>query len=311
MKNKLKITRLLLVFISLILFFVWACGPEETRDRGEEGFTLAFLPDIHLQPELKALEAFDKAIQSVNELKPDLVLTGGDLIMDALEVPFERADQLFGLYRDKIKGFKMKVYHTIGNHDIFGWYKESGVDQGHQSFGKKLYEAQVAERYYSFNHKNWHFIILDSVQRSEEGGYIGKIDRQQIDWIRTDLQKIRPETPIVISTHIPFVTVNVQLRKGALEPVRPSTLITNGNEVLDLFRDYNLKLVLQGHLHCYEEIRANGVTFITGGAVSAGWWEGPYNGLEEGYVSLKLLPDRIVARYVDYGWQAEVKKKDS
>ena len=84
MKHFLVIVTIFFVFIS--------CDSnkgiqEETASK--EHFTFAFLTDIHLQPELRATEGFKKAIAKVNELNPDFVITGGDLIMDALGVPFK------------------------------------------------------------------------------------------------------------------------------------------------------------------------------------------------------------------------------
>jgi len=89
MKNKLFI----LVFCLLVL---WGCKPgtaSHPQDEGE-GFTFAFLTDIHLQPELEAVEGFRKAIDTINALHPDFVLTGGDLVMDALDETYGRADPL-------------------------------------------------------------------------------------------------------------------------------------------------------------------------------------------------------------------------
>ncbi len=75
--------------------------------------------------------------------------------------------------------------------------------------------------------------------------------------------------------------------------------------MLDAFEGHNLKLVLQGHLHILEEAYINGITFITGGAVCAKWWEGTRDGMEEGYVLLKVKGEEIDWEYIDYGWEVE------
>lgn len=41
---------------------------------------------------------------------------------------------------------------------------------------------------------------------------------------------------------------------------------------------------------------------ITGGAVSAAWWEGPYLGTEEGFLLLKVSGNSVIWEYIDYGW---------
>jgi 3',5'-cyclic AMP phosphodiesterase CpdA len=285
------------------------CQPRESYDHQEPTlpeFTFAFLTDIHLQPELRAMEGFQMAVDKVNELNPDFVITGGDLIMDALGVSYERADSLYDLYLASESGFKMPVYNTLGNHEIYGLYKESGSDTTHMEYGKKMYEKRLGKRYYSFDHKGWHFIILDAVGMTSERGYIGHIDEEQIDWIKSDLANLDPETPIVISVHIPFITSHTQFSRGSTAASGPGSVITNGTDVLKLFLPYNLKLVLQGHLHFLEDIYVdNQIHFITGGAVSGRWWKGPpSNHVEEGFLLVRIRNEEIEWDYIDYGWEA-------
>ena len=90
---------------------------------------------------------------------------------------------------------------------------------------------------------------------------------------------------------------------GPLAPNGKGGVINNGNEVLEIFKDYNLKLVLQGHLHFLEDLYANGVHFITGGAVCGQWWEGPRNGMEEGFLQIHVNGDNFTWEYIDYGWE--------
>ena len=66
---------------------------------------------------------------------------------------------------------------------------------------------------------------------------------------RRTLEELDPETPIVIVTHIPLVSVMPQIQHGPLYADNQSSLVTNQQEVLAPFRKMNLKLVLQGHLH--------------------------------------------------------------
>ena len=74
-----------------------------------------------------------------------------------------------------------------------------------------------------------------------------------------------------------------------------------------MFKGKNLKLVLQGHQHLYEEIKTLGVQFVTAGAVSANWWGGNYHGTEEGYLLVKIDGDKFTHEYVDYGWEVNTK----
>ena len=72
-----------------------------------------------------------------------------------------------------------------------------------------------------------------------------------------------------------------------------------------MFENKNLKLVLQGHMHLYEEIKVKGVQFITAGAVSASWWGGAYHGTEEGFLKIDIDGNDFDWEYVDYGWEVQ------
>ena len=148
-------------------------------------------------------------------------------------------------------------------------------------------------------------MILDSVGETEDRKYIGLVDSVQMEWIKDDLARVDKDMPIVISVHIPFITVMVQLRNGPLAEIEKSMVTHNSQEVLDLFRNHNLKLVLQGHLHFLEHLYVNEIHFITGGAVSAGRWKGPTNGVEEGYVVVYVKGKGFDWEYFDYGWEAQ------
>jgi len=289
----------------LIIVFIF-CGCNSTtnqpNEQPDEEFTFVFMTDIHLQIKKHATEGFIEAINSVNELNPDFVITGGDLIMDALGVNYSRADSLYQLYNKTLENFKMPVYNTLGNHEVFAWYKSSGADTLHPEVGKTMYTNRMGDRYYSFDHKGWHFLILDSVEEAEGEGYIGGIDQKQMEWIKEDLANTDKNVPICVSVHIPMFTVLTQLYYGSLEPNSKGTVINNSKELFELFNEHNLKLVLQGHLHYLEDIFVHGTHFITGGAVSGAWWEGPYMGTEEGFLLIKVKGDDFEWEYVDYGW---------
>ena len=199
----------------------------------------------------------------------------------------------------------MPVYNTIGNNDVFGVSERSGVDPSHPLYGEKMYEEQIGKRYYAFNHKGWRFYILDSVEeREDRPGYYGHIDSVQIEWLKEDLEQVDKNTPIAISVHIPFISVQTQLIQGSTAPNSEGHVITNATDILSLFSKHNLKLVLQGHLHFLEDIYANGVHFIIGGAVCASWWNGPRGDLEEGFLMVHIDGETFEWEYVDFGWEA-------
>ncbi len=279
-----------------------AVPPEESTN----DFSFVFMTDIHLQPENNAPEGFAQAIEKAKELHPDFVIMGGDMIMDALGTSYERADSQYVIYQNAVKKFDIPVYNTVGNHELYGIYESSNADTTDEMFNTGMYEKYLGKRYYSFDHKGWHFIILDAVQATNERRYIGFIDEEQQAWLQSHLQSVDTTTPIGISVHIPFITSLSQVKKGSLTPNTQGLVISNSKEVLELFENHNLRLVLQGHLHYLEDINVRNKThFITGGAVSGGWWGGPHNGVEEGFLLFNVKNDDFTWEYIDYGWEVE------
>jgi len=289
----------------LMLFLVVSCGTGgDSAESGDVDFSFAFLTDIHLQEQKLADKGFMKAIRHVNRQAPDFVITGGDLIMDALGESEAYSKELYTMYTRLQEEFDMPVYNTLGNHELFGVYERSGITPDHPLYAEGMYESFLGKPYYAFDRNGWRFYILDSAEETEERTYIGYIDSLQLEWIRQDLSSVDPGTPIAISTHIPLITSFSQIRGGSMNANGRGLVVENSKAVLDLFENHNLKLVLQGHLHTLEDIYAEGIHFITGGAVSARWWNGPNGTLEEGYLLVKVRGESLDWEYLDYGWEA-------
>ena len=289
-----------LIFILFVVFNIFSCQKKESND----SIRFVFMTDVHIQPELDADDGFKMAIDKIKDLNPDFVITGGDLIMDALDESFERSVEQFDLYKEISDELNVPVYNAIGNHDVFGIYEDSGMDVTHPEYGKKMYKNRIGEgkTYYSFDHDNWHFMILDVVGITDDNKYMGIVDSVQIEWIKKDIQKLKKETPVIVVGHIPFITAAKQLIYGYPAEMTPSLVVTNGLEVLKLFEECNLRLVLQGHLHIVEEIIYKDIHFITGGAISSKWWEGTNHGFEEGFVVIDINKEQFSWDYIDFEW---------
>ena len=109
-------------------------------DNSTPAFRFVHLTDMHVQPELGAVEGFKQCIEAVNRLspKPDFVITGGDLIMDALAVDEPRMNLQWTLFDECMKGLELPVHHTIGNHDVVGWSKNQQIKPTHAQYGKHV-----------------------------------------------------------------------------------------------------------------------------------------------------------------------------
>lgn len=272
-------------------------------------FTMVFMTDIHLQPELNAVEGFRRAIDTINKLKPELVITGGDNIMDALRQKQSRADSLYSLYLQEVGKLEMPIYHSIGNHEPFGILSSGKVDTTNALYGKKIFKQSLGKNFYAIEHKNWKFFVLDPIEYDTAHKLHGQIKQEQIAWIKSELAKTKKNTPIAIVLHVPLLSSISQINNGATAPNSAGLVVENSKQVLDLFKTYNLKLVLQGHLHILEDNYIRGIHFITGGAVCSDMWKGKRDGLEEGFVYLTFEGEKFGWKYVDYGWEPEKARK--
>jgi DNA repair exonuclease SbcCD nuclease subunit len=281
--------RFLLLPLLLFASLTWTSAKGLQDDKNK--FSFAFFTDIHLNKgDNDCFKGLEKAMSSARNRQVDFILTGGDNVdIDVLGKDASTAHSLYNAYAELIANSGIACYATIGNHDRF-----YGCDKSDPLFESGLFEKYLNKSYYSFDHKGWHFIVLNTSNSI--------VDEDQKQWLVADLALVASETPIIISTHVPFLSVYYP----ALEGTYTSTdTFKNFKEIWDLFEDHNLKLVLQGHMHLYEEIKVKGVQFITAGAVSASWWSGAYHGTEEGYLRITIDGNDFGWEYVDYGWEAK------
>jgi 3',5'-cyclic-AMP phosphodiesterase len=272
----------------------------------QEPFTFLFVTDAHLQPELNGVIGTDMAFKKGRAIKADFAINGGDHVFDSLGVPKQQALMLFDLYDKTEQDLGMKVYHTIGNHDVVGVYPASGVSTDDPLYGKKLFEQRFGKLYYSFDHKGYHFIVLDSIGITPDRAYEGRIDATQLEWLESDLAAVPVGTPIIVSVHIPLVTAFSAYVPEVVgpPPAHHGLSVANAYQVIDLFAGHNVIGVLQGHTHINETVVWKGVPYITSGAVCGNWWKGPRMGVPEGFTVVTVADGKMTTRYETYGFKA-------
>ena len=274
-------------------------------------FRFLFATDIHVQPERAGVAGFKQCVAKMNSLsaKPEFLITGGDLIMDALDVGMDRVKLEWSLFDECMKGLEMPVHHTIGNHDVVGWSAKSVVQPGDQDYGKKIFSERYGEgkTYRSFDHGGWHFILLDSIgQNTTTRDYEGRIDDDQLSWLKSDLEKVGTKTPVIIVSHIPFFSVWHQVIKGPSFHLDGKALVANVFEFRKLLEAYNVKLVLSGHGHVLEKIEIGRTRYIQGGAVCGMWWKGPVYGNPEGFGIIECRADgEFTFEYQSFDWKVQ------
>lgn len=295
MKTILYRTKNVLLIVGLLISSQFV----KAKETPSEKFSFAFLTDLHLNFNQwsNSFEGFKMVRNSVDTSGVDFVLTGGDNVdIDVLkDNRYEDAVNLYTQYRDAIDQSVLPWYLTIGNHDRYWHDSEAESD-----YGEDMFRSFFGDTYYSFDHKGWKFIVLNTAEVCD-GQYC--VSPEQEAWLLDLLASTPTDQPIVLSVHVPFLSLYYPVLEGRYTD--KDTFI-NQKPIFDLFAEFNLKLVLQGHQHLYEEIKVKGVQFITAGAVSATWWSGPFHGTEEGYLKVDIDGEDFTWEYVDYGW--EVKK---
>jgi 3',5'-cyclic AMP phosphodiesterase CpdA len=211
-----------------------------------------------------------------------------------------RCDSLFSLYKEMSKGFRMPVYNTLGNHDLFAIYPESPESETHPDYKYGMFERYFGKTYYSFNHKGWHFVVLNSLDVTADKKYRGHFREEQIEWLKSDLDKTDSLTPIVVISHIPMLSVRGQMAGSA------GPMIDNVAEVFKILENKNLKLILQGHIHWKESGQVNDrFEFITGGSIAGNGWKGRRHNTKEGFVQVNVQGSELSWEYIDHGWERE------
>ena len=296
-----------LIFFTVVTYLSISAASFQTYAQTDnpESFSFVFMNDIHLIPG-RGLAGFEKAIECINKLNPDLVISCGDLVWDVNDQTFGGADSLFNLYIHTVKKIKAPIFNGIGNHDVFGLYLKNDISSSHPMYEKKMFEFKIGKLYQTFIHKGWKFFILDDID-VKPGKIVGGIDSTQLAWISKELTLTDKKTPIIIALHIPLITALIQFEQGGNTPIPEGSAVFNSRELLDLFKGYNLKLVLQGHMHTYEDIYLYGIRFLTGGTVSGWKWNGPSRGTQPGFLQITTKNSEFIYHYIDYGWKLESK----
>ncbi len=153
--------------------------------------------------------------------KFDFGVTLGDIVFDDLRV-FEPLTQTIGL-------IGIPWYYVLGNHDI-------NFDAKDDADSDETWHAHFGPNYYSFQHGPTHFVVLDDVvwtgaenakaaDPNRQGGfYRAGLGKTQLEWLRRDLEKTRPDQLVVLLMHIPITEIAEKAELFAILAQRPYAL---------------------------------------------------------------------------------------
>ena len=232
--------------------------------------TLERLPDSVFHHQARVRRAFDRA----NSSNPELMVFGGDNIFAVDQGNTEANARAQCENWKKVVREKVAVPHlsALGNHDI--WRPKDATPPDRKALAREAYGMPA--NYFSRDLGGWRFIVLDPFTSA-------KLDlgAEQMAWLEGRLRSF--SGPVCIVSHLPILSVSAQLIGGAMGGVA---------EMRELFyRNENIRLVLTGHQHQVDRCEFDRVTYLCGGAVSGGWWEGDYKHFAPAFVNLTLRSD--------------------
>jgi len=274
--------------------------PQKTPKRQ---LRLAHLTDTHITTESKAQQGFEKAIAAAQSLnpKPDYILFGGDEVMETLGADEASTAAQWKSYQSvKKANIEIPAIHTLGNHDVWGWYKSSKTTGSEPKWGKKwaLEEFALEKPYYSITKNGWKIIVLDSIFHLE-GSYTSKLDDDQFGWLEDELKNTPASTNILVSSHIPLVCVcgfvDGDNAKTGNWIIPGSWMHLDFLKIKNLFHKHkNVRAAVSGHMHQVDAANFLGVDYFCNGAVSGSWWGGNYYEFPPGIAVIDLFDDGTV-----------------
>lgn len=278
---------------------------------------LVHMTDTHIQPELAADQGVTACLKHIHAMtdKPELILTGGDHVMDSFEQEFGRTRSLWDLWKSVAKNeSSIPMLSAVGNHDVWGWNKGKSKTKGDEKGWGKAWACENFARekpYTSTDKAGWHLVVLDSVRQDKDdpNGYEAFLDEEQMDWLAKDLAAAAGR-PTLILSHVPILSATIfdgrkPNAKGDWE-ISGGLMHTDYARLNTLFQKHpHVKACISGHIHLVDRIEFNGVKYFCNGAVSGAWWKGDHKGCKPGYAVLDLFEDgTLTNEYVPYGWEA-------
>jgi predicted phosphodiesterase len=123
--------------------FPWTATPEKPEDRK---FTFAIIGDLYSG---ERSGVFPVAIEQLNMMRPDIVLSVGDLIDGGTEDTVTLAHQ-FDHFDERIARLQAPFFRVVGNHDITNLAMRT------------YWEQRYGKRYYHIVYQDVLFLMLDS-----------------------------------------------------------------------------------------------------------------------------------------------------
>jgi len=196
------------------------------------GFSKPANPDV-----VGTLQA---AIDKINALgaQPEFLIHTGDLSHDSKAEQFDTLDQVLKSANAK------QIFFVPGEHD-------TSIDDGKlylERYGRSM--GAKGNGWYSFNHKDVHFVGLNNSVVLEGMGMLGE---EQLKWLEADLKGQPSSRPVVVFAHIPLWSVYPEWGWATKD----------SEQALGYLKRFGSVTVLNGHIHQVMQKTEGSVLFHT------------------------------------------------
>jgi predicted phosphodiesterase len=175
-------------------------------------------------------KVFSRAVEQINLMQPEFVLSVGDLIEGYTTNP-EQAAKEWREFQSFTSKLKMPFFYVPGNHDLSNPFME------------KLWTEKFGRRYYHFVYRDVLFLVLNS----DDPAASSSVSAEQIEYVKNALEKNANVRWTIVALHKPIWAYGDLEKSGWLNV-----------EKLLAGRKYT---VFAGHVHRYQKYVRNGMNY--------------------------------------------------
>jgi 3',5'-cyclic AMP phosphodiesterase CpdA len=268
------------------------CECEEARVEKTEPYFYIVAADPQLLWKQKDNSLWRKTISHVNRLQPDFMIVCGDLIQadnsatawentETVKKYDELARQYLSAVEEDLKP-EISLYNVAGNHDVSLQPTEKSL---------KWYEQKFGKAWYSFEHKNSLFVVLESNLLRDGEGAPAAADRQ-LDWLKQTLKESKNKSfdHKTAYMHHPLCIHSVDEKDQYFNVPQPRRA-----ELLKMFHDHGFRAVFCGHYHQNAYVKDGDLELITTSSCCV-----PLGKDKKGFRVVKVYGDRIEHEYFEF-----------
>lgn len=206
-----------------------------------------------------SIPALEIILERLSALSLDFLLLPGDLTQHG--EPDNHA-----WLAQRLAALPYPVYVVPGNHDIPVAVRDEtsiGMAEFPQYYRHCGYGDTDRLYYTRLLRPGLRLIGLNSNTLTAQGELVGRVDREQLDWLRTVLEDHPDDVMLVMIHH----NVVEHLPSQSRHPLGRRYMLLNAPVLRSLLQEFGVKLVFTGHLHVQDVACDQGVYDITTGSL--------------------------------------------